>query len=216
MFGSGWAKNETHYEILGVQPSASDDEIRSAYRKLARTYHPDLNPKRPRSAAERFNRVQEAYDVLSDPVSRGQYDRSFNNSAAEEVWQTSNPSLSSHDYEEEPAWRSFFSELGWRRKVALILWALCLLGSFLPTSSFVIYSGGRFYAVSAIQKLARVTLPLIMIWVGTWMSEDLDELDLSFGGLAKPILGYVLELIAWLMFARMVGQMFLGPLILML
>ena len=60
------------YDILGVSRSASQDEIQSAYRRLARTYHPDVN-KDP-GAEERFKDISEAYDVLSDPDQRRRYD----------------------------------------------------------------------------------------------------------------------------------------------
>ena len=60
------------YQILGVPRTASQDEIQRAYRKLARSYHPDVN-KDP-AAEERFKEVSEAYDVLSDPESRKRYD----------------------------------------------------------------------------------------------------------------------------------------------
>jgi molecular chaperone DnaJ len=68
------ATKQDHYETLGVGRSASDDDIRKAYRRLARKFHPDLNPG-DRSAEEKFKNVQEAYDILSDPKKKQMYDQ---------------------------------------------------------------------------------------------------------------------------------------------
>src|SRR3954451_24157425 len=63
-----------YYEVLGVKREAGADEIKKAYRNLARQYHPDRNPGDKQAEAS-FKEVQEAYDVLSDETKRGQYDR---------------------------------------------------------------------------------------------------------------------------------------------
>jgi len=68
------ASNEDYYRTLGVSRDASPEEIRKAYRRLARKYHPDLNPG-DKAAEERFKKVQEAYDVLNDPKKKQMYDQ---------------------------------------------------------------------------------------------------------------------------------------------
>jgi len=67
------AEKRDYYEVLGINKSASKDEIKSAYRKLAKQYHPDIN-KSP-DAPKKFEEIQEAYDVLYDDNKRSQYDR---------------------------------------------------------------------------------------------------------------------------------------------
>src|SRR5215813_13405005 len=67
-------KFKDYYEVLGVKRDATDDQIRQAYRKLARKYHPDLNP-RDKAAEEKFKEINEANEVLSDPDKRKRYDQ---------------------------------------------------------------------------------------------------------------------------------------------
>src|ERR1700756_826926 len=72
------------YEVLGVQKTDSDAAIRSAYRKLAKRHHPDVNPGKP-EAADRFKEISAAYDILSDKEKRARYDRGEIDAAGNEV-----------------------------------------------------------------------------------------------------------------------------------
>ncbi|MDE7463569.1 MAG: DnaJ domain-containing protein, partial [Clostridiales bacterium] len=64
---------KSYYEILGVSKTASEDEIKSSFRKLARQYHPDLHPG-DEAAANKFKEINEAYETLSDAQKRAEYD----------------------------------------------------------------------------------------------------------------------------------------------
>src|SRR3954471_19343398 len=68
------ATKQDYYQLLGVSKGASEKDVRQAYRKLARQYHPDLNPN-DKASESKFKEIGEAYEVLSDAEKRKKYDR---------------------------------------------------------------------------------------------------------------------------------------------
>jgi curved DNA-binding protein CbpA len=85
-----------YYEILQVHPSAEKEVIDAAYRKLASKYHPDIN--KSREAEERMKQINEAYDVLSDPVKKAKYDNFMKSQ------QSGNVRGNDRDSEKERVW----------------------------------------------------------------------------------------------------------------
>src|ERR1700756_4082555 len=67
-------RKRDYYEVLGLERTAGDEEVKKAYRRLAVQFHPDRNPGN-KQAEEKFKEINEAYQVLSDPEKRSQYDR---------------------------------------------------------------------------------------------------------------------------------------------
>ncbi|MBR1859513.1 MAG: molecular chaperone DnaJ [Selenomonadaceae bacterium] len=69
------ADKRDYYEVLGINKNATDDEVKKAYKKLAKKWHPDLNPDNKKEAEEKMKEINEAYDILKDPKKRAQYDQ---------------------------------------------------------------------------------------------------------------------------------------------
>lgn len=90
---------ENPYHILGVSPTASSEEIKKAYRSLAMRHHPDRNT-HP-GAQSRFNAIQSAYELLSDPKRRAEFNQSINNRI-----------ITDAEQEAAELWRSLFGRCG--------------------------------------------------------------------------------------------------------
>ncbi len=71
-------ENKDYYELLGIDKDSTKEEVKKAYRKLAKKYHPDINKTDPH-AKEKFIEIKEAYDILVDPIKRKAYDQLRNN-----------------------------------------------------------------------------------------------------------------------------------------
>jgi DnaJ-class molecular chaperone len=94
------------YATLGVGRNASQEDIKRAYRKLAKEMHPDLNPDKP-EVGERFKQVTAAYDILSDPERRGRYDRGEIDASGQE-----RPQYQYRDFAEDPAAGRYYTREG--------------------------------------------------------------------------------------------------------
>ncbi len=104
--------SESYYDILGVRREAGQKEIKKVYRKLARKYHPDVNPN-SKDAEEKFKRISEAYAMLGDPEKRKEYDRlgheAFRNGFDPDQWYTWREERHTSP---EPPYQDFFFDLG--------------------------------------------------------------------------------------------------------
>lgn len=187
--------NKDYYKVLGVDPEATPEQIKSAYRRLARKFHPDLNPKRG-SAEARFKEVQEAYEALSQHYPETEFEQRF---------EPANIPVA-YEFVEERTWLDI--DWSWQRKLAVVFWVLCSAGVFLPTSILNEHP---------LAGLVIVTTPLLLVWLGGRIADSEGmEMDMSIGSILKEIAGETMMFIGWLMFARLVGISLIGPLFLII
>ena len=100
------AEKRDYYEVLGVSRSATDDELKRAYRKLAKKYHPDTNPG-DKNAEAKFKEASEAYAILSDPDKRRQYDQ-FGHAAFDQTGGAGFTDFDMRDIRRVFRWRYFW------------------------------------------------------------------------------------------------------------
>lgn len=167
-----------YYQILGVPRNATNEEIKQVYRKLARQYHPDLNPGDP-EAEELFKDINEAYDVLSDVNKRAQYDRfgqywkqtGFQGGQAErpQSWgRTANPD--EVDFSDFSDFQDFLDQLMGRRKGESR--TARTADPYRPGRTKTVYTPNKPGRVNA---EARLTIPLEKAFKGGWERIRLED-----------------------------------------
>ncbi len=183
-----------YYQILGVSKTATPEEIKKAYRKLARKYHPDLNPG-DKTAEQRFKEINEAQEVLSDPEKRAKYDQ-FGQYWQQAAAGTPPPGAGGFDYSQYGSFEDFINELlgrfsgsaggatGGRRTYSYTTSTPGVgFGGFED-----IFGGGGFQQVPATDTEAAITLTFAEAWHGTQKRLQLDgeTLNVRIPSGAKP------------------------------
>jgi curved DNA-binding protein len=185
-----------YYQILGVSKTATPEEIKKAYRQLARKYHPDLNPG-DKTAEQHFKEINEAQEVLSDPEKRAKYDQ-FGQYWQQAAAGTPPPGAGGFDYSQYGSFDDFINELLGRfgggsargstggRRVYSYSTSSPGAGGFGGFED--IFSGGGFQQVPATDTEAAITLTFSEAWHGTQKRLQLDgeTINVRIPSGAKP------------------------------
>ncbi|MGF1541070.1 MAG: DnaJ C-terminal domain-containing protein [Pleurocapsa sp.] len=182
-----------YYQVLGVSKTATPEEIKQAYRKLARKYHPDLNPG-DKTAEQRFKEINEAQEVLSDPEKRAKYDQ-FGQYWQQAAAGTPPPGAAGFDYSQYGSFEDFINELLGRFSGGVGGSTGRRTYSYTTTTpgggfgGFEdIFGGGSFQQAPATDTEAAITLTFAEAWHGTQKRLQLDgeTLNVRIPGGAKP------------------------------
>jgi hypothetical protein len=166
-----------YYAVLGVPPTASRDEIRAAYRRLARRYHPDVNPPEEDDAAanEFMRRLNEAYDVLDNPRQRAAYDRQLWAQAPSSRTETADRPDSSWSPPDDVDWGPQFGGGRWREpKPRSMVYEQSMPGWL---ESFFIIERQLKERLAPLSTLIGILVPILacsaLLILGFWAYDDI-------------------------------------------
>ena len=169
--------NKDYHKVLGVDRSASTDAIKAAYRKLALKHHPDRNPRNIKIAEEKFKVIAEAYEVLSDPEKRKEYDMLSYDSKS--IYKHKHDSKSSSEQKQETIVERII--------VHSISYMICILFMFI-------------YTIPIVNAIGNGSILAILFYIttSTFFAQN------SEGEKSPPIIDHILKVLTFILFVSFV------------